>query len=74
MPAGIHRYAKVQQRVCRASTPHLDQDVQLSSAPVVQWAQVLTDQGAEAVAELQDLVQAVKHLGQTSRSHVTVNP
>lgn len=41
---------------------HLDQDVQLSSSSLVQRRHRLTDQRAEVVTQLEDLVQTVKHL------------
>lgn len=46
----------------QVSPPHLDQEVQLSGPPLVQRHHALTDQGAEVVTQLQDLVQAVEHL------------
>lgn len=41
---------------------YLDQDVQLSSPPLVQRRHALTDQRAEVMTQLEDLVQAVEHL------------
>lgn len=42
--------------------PHLDQELQLGGAALVQRRHVLTDQRAEVKTQLQDLVQAVEHL------------
>lgn len=42
---------------------HLDQQVQLSRPPLVQRRRALTDQRAEVLTQLQDLVQAVEDLG-----------
>lgn len=42
--------------------PHLDQELQLGCAALVQRRHVLTDQRAEVETQLQDLVQAVEHL------------
>lgn len=39
----------------------LDQDVQLSGSSLIQSSYCLTDQRAEVMAQLQDLVQAVEH-------------
>lgn len=41
---------------------YLDQQIELSGSPVVQWNHSLTDQRAEVMAQLEDLVEAVKHL------------
>lgn len=57
------------------SAPYLHQQVQLCSSSLIQGRHALTDQRAEALTQLQDLVQAVEHLrtGGLSRQHLQVS-
>lgn len=41
---------------------HLNQEVQLSSSPLIEWRHALTDQRAEILTQLKDLIEAVEHL------------
>ena len=41
---------------------YLNEDIQLSGSPLIQWHYTLTDQWAEIETQLKDLVQTVEHL------------
>lgn len=66
-------YEHAESKVTPRKMSDLDQDVELSSSPLVQRADVVSDQGAEVMAEVQDVVQTVEHLRTAQETGAAIN-